>query len=190
MPFTHHLLVLFVATLMSITAAADRPTRNNDVQVVGWLEKAIVMPVGATVKMKLDSGALTSSMDAKNIEPFKRSGKNWVRFRLHLEDKQTGEDVYRDMEMPVKRYTRIRGAGGEERRPVVILPLCIGDKVYREEFTLRDRDNMLYPVLIGRRTLKDLGLLDVNSTYLTTPTCPVDNSHLGKSALFGLAQAP
>lgn len=183
MPYLSRLLLLLIATtLLPLTAAADKQSGTKKVQVVGWLEKAIVMPVGATVKMKLDSGALTSSMDAKNITPFKRNGKRWVKFRLHLEDKETGEDVYRDMEMPVKRYTRIRGAGGEERRPVVILPVCIGNRVYREEFTLRDRDNMLYPVLIGRRTLKDLGLLDVNSTYLTTPTCDVDASYLGDTS--------
>src|SRR5690606_16720928 len=108
-------------------------------QIFGWLEKAIVMPVGATVKIKLDSGALTSSMDAKNIHLFKRKGKNWVSFRLHLEDKETGAEVYRDLEMPVKRIVRVRGAGGEDRRPVVVLPVCIGDRIYKEEFTLRNR---------------------------------------------------
>lgn len=181
--YLNRLFLLFItAALIPLPATADKESTAKKVQVVGWLEKAIVMPVGATVKMKLDSGALTSSMDAKKIEPFKRNGKKWVRFRLHLEDKETGDDVYRDMEMPVKRYTRIRGAGGEERRPVVVLPVCIGDRVYREEFTLRDRDNMLYPVLIGRRTLKDLGLLDVNSTYLTTPTCPLDDEQLGNTS--------
>jgi len=142
-------------------------------QVFGWIEKAIVMPVGATVKMKLDSGALTSSMDAKNIQTYKRKGKNWVSFRLQLEDKETGAEVYRDLEMPVKRMVRVRGAGGEDRRPVVVLPLCIGDRIFKEEFTLRDRENMLYPVLIGRRTLKQLGLLDVTSSYLVPPTCEI-----------------
>lgn len=161
-------LSLAVSALFPLIASAGEKPQS---QVFGWLEKAIVMPVGATVKIKLDSGALTSSMDAKNIQLFKRKGKNWVSFRLHLEDKETGNEVYRDLEMPVKRIVRVRGAGGEDRRPVVVLPICIGGRIYKEEFTLRNRDNMLYPVLLGRRTLKDLGLLDVTATYLVPPTC-------------------
>ena len=169
--------MLTCATLLTLLLALSAPalakSKAEEPRVFGWPEKAIVMPVGATVKMKLDSGAKTSSMDARDIVPFKRGGKRWVRFVLHLEDKVTGKDVYRELEMPVKRYVRLRGAGGEDRRPVVVLPICIGDRVYREEFTLRNRDNMLYPVLIGRTTLKHMGLLDVTRTYLNDPTCPV-----------------
>src|SRR5690606_39959684 len=82
-------LSLAVSALFPFIASAGEKPQS---QVFGWLEKAIVMPVGATVKIKLDSGALTSSMDAKNIQLFKRKGKNWVSFRLHLEDKETGNE--------------------------------------------------------------------------------------------------
>ena len=167
----NRLLIFFFALFGCFTQAEA----NTGPTVFGWLEKAIVMPVGATVKMKLDSGALTSSIDAKDIQVYKREGKSWVSFRLHLEDKQTGADVYRDLELPVKRFVRLRGAGGEDRRPAVMLPVCIGDRVYKEEFTLRDRDDMLYPALLGRRTLKKLGLLDVAATFLVPPTCEVPN---------------
>lgn len=166
MPF-YYLIVAVLLLSINFTALAKEP------EVFGWLEKAIVMPVGATVKMKLDSGALTSSIDANDIEIYKQKGKSRVRFRLHLEDKQTGAEVYRKLDLPVKRFVRLRGAGGEDRRPAVVLPVCIGDKVYEEEFTLRDRGDMLYPVLIGRRTLKKLGLLDVTATYQVPPTCEV-----------------
>jgi hypothetical protein len=168
---TYPLLIALLLCLPLAAAAGEGKAKAPT--VFGWLEKGIVMPVGATVKIKLDSGALTSSMDAKNILTYKRKDKNWVSFRLHLEDKETGTEVLRDLEMPVKRFVRVRGAGGEERRVAVVLPICIGDRVFKEEFTLRDRDNMLYPVLLGRRTLKRLGLLDVTATYLVPPTCEV-----------------
>jgi hypothetical protein len=129
------------------------------------------LPLEATVKVKLDSGALTSSMHATDITPFKRNDRNWVRFRLELEDKITGEQVQMTLEKKVYRYARIRGAGGEERRPVVVLPFCIGDKILREQFTLNDRKDMLYPVLLGRRTLKELGLIDTSATFLNKPEC-------------------
>ncbi|MCK9563303.1 MAG: RimK/LysX family protein [Bacteroidales bacterium] len=162
-----------VACLLAclLTAATPAKAASDDRPLFGWIEKAIVMPVGATVKIKLDSGALTSSMDASKIEEIDREGERWVRFVLHLEDSATGEDVYRELERPLKRIVRVRGAGGEDRRPAVEIPICIGGHVYVEEFTLRNRDNMLYPVLIGRRTISRLGLLDVTATYLNPPTC-------------------
>ncbi len=175
--FRHALFLFLIAPLISLfgpQVAAAAKTEKAELPVVGWVEKAIVIPLGVTVKIKMDTGALTSSMDAKNIETFKKEGRNWVRFRLHLTDEKTGEDLYRDMEMRVKRFVRLRGAGGMDRRPVVVLPLCIGSKIYEESFTLRDRDNMLYPVLIGRRTLEELGMVDVRRTFVTQPTCDVD----------------
>ncbi len=160
-------LLCLLASLASMTSAAS----SKAAPVLGWVEKAIVMPVGATVKIKLDSGALTSSMHATAIELHKRNGEDWVAFELELEDIASGEQLLTPMALPVERFIRVRGAGGEDRRPVVKLELCIGEKIYTEQFSLRDRGDMLYPVLIGRRTLQDLGLVDVNSTYLTRPSC-------------------
>ncbi len=171
--FLPYLLLSLSATLLAIAPSHAQPAQE-DRPVFGWVEYAIVMPAAAKVKVKLDSGALTSSMDARDIEIIRRDGKRWVRFVLHLEDRLTSEDVYRQMELPLKRIVRLRGAGGEDRRPTVEIPLCIGDKVYTEEFTLRDRDNMLYPVLLGRTTLQQLGgLLDVNATFTKLPSCPL-----------------
>jgi len=163
---------LLVSALMLL--AGSLHADESKAVVLGWIEKAIVMPLGTTVKVKLDTGARTSSMDASNIATLRKGGKSWVQFRLHLVDERSGEAFYRDMELPVKRFVRLRGAGGTDRRPVVEMALCFGDTVYREEFTLRDRDNMLYPVLIGRTTLEKLGLVDVRRTFVTQPTCNLD----------------
>lgn len=164
-------LSLCLLGLLASPLSAASVDETNEAQVLGWVEKAIVMPVGATVKAKLDSGALTSSMHATAIELRERDGEDWVEFELELEDTASGEQVLMPMALPVERFILVRGAGGEDRRPVVKLELCIGDQVYTEQFSLRDRGDMLYPILIGRRTLRDLGLVDVNSTYLTRPSC-------------------
>ena len=175
------LLVATALSASSIAAFANNPNRSSaGERVYGWLEKAVVLPVGATVDIKLDSGAWTSSMDAKDIETFEQNGKRWVRFDLRLEDHVTGDVRHREMRLPLERITRVRGAGGEDLRPVVTLPVCIGDRVFHEQFTLRDRENMTYPVLLGRRTMKELGLLDVTATYLNKPACPL--ARLGKGA--------
>ncbi|MCO6441557.1 MAG: ATP-dependent zinc protease [Nitrococcus mobilis] len=48
----------------------------------------------------------------------------------------------------------VQGAGGEDHRRVVLIwKLCLGDTIYEEQFSLEDRDEMNYPILLGRRTI-------------------------------------
>jgi len=69
----------------------------------------------------------------------------------------------------------VRGAGGRDERPVVLMKVCMGDTVYEEQFSLRDREEMNYPLLLGRRTISHLGLLDVRETFLQRPECDEDS---------------
>lgn len=157
--------------LVMVAVAVSNATAKSNADVFGWLEKTRIEPWGVTVKAKLDSGALTSSMHAENIERFRKNKEDWVRFTVEVRDEVTDETVSKEFERPVYRRSRIRGAGGEDVRPVVKMQICIKDVIYEEQFSLRDRENMLYPVLLGRRTLKRLGAIDVVSTYLHEPQC-------------------
>jgi hypothetical protein len=143
-------------------------------KVFGWVENATIQPWGIAVKAKLDSGALTSSLDARDIEIFEQEGEEWVRFRLKLEDQQSGEVFSDEIERPLYREQTVRGAGGRDERPVVLMEVCMGDTIYEEQFSLRDREEMLYPLLLGRRTISHLGLLDVRNTFLQDPNCGDD----------------
>ena len=139
--------------------------------IVGWVEKGLILPEQTAVKIKVDSGALTSSMHAVNLERFKRDGKRWVRYDVEVKDADTGEAVTMRFERPVFRQITVRGAGGEDYRPVVKMRMCIGNQVYEEQFSLRDRSDMTYPVLLGRRTIEHIGLIDVSSTFLLPLEC-------------------
>lgn len=143
----------------------------SDEKVFGWVESATIEPWGIMVKAKLDSGALTSSLDARDIEMFEKEGEEWVRFRLKLEDQDSGEEFSDLLERPLYRELSVRGAGGRDERPVVLMDICMGDTVYEEQFSLRDREEMLYPLLLGRRTISHLGLLDVRETFQQAPEC-------------------
>ncbi|WP_323061168.1 retropepsin-like aspartic peptidase RloA3 [Aeromonas hydrophila] len=143
----------------------------SDPAVYGWIEKGLIMPSGVAVKMKLDTGALTSSLDARDLRHFKRDGKSWVRFTLKVTDANTDRQVSQTLERPVEHMVTVRGAGGMEQRPTVTMSICLGDKVYEEWFTLRDRSKMIYPVLLGRRLLADLGAVDSSRTFTVQPSC-------------------
>ncbi|MFC0711075.1 ATP-dependent zinc protease family protein [Azorhizophilus paspali] len=159
-------LMLLLSALALPAVAAESPER-----VFGWIEKGSIEPENIPVKMKLDTGALTSSLDAKDLRRFERDGDEWVRFDVEVTDKDTGKLIDSRFERRVLRNVKVRGAGGAERRPVVKMQICIGKQIYEEEFSLNDRGKMNYPVLIGRRTLGHLGLVDVSRTFTVDPKC-------------------
>ncbi len=171
MTLTPYHLPLLAALLLS---AASPAIAADEDRVFGWVEKATLQPWGVEVKAKLDSGALTSSLDARDIEVFDKEDEEWVRFRLRLEDEASGETFTERMELPLYRDLRVRGAGGRDERPVVLMKVCLGDTVYEEQFGLRDREEMHYPLLLGRRSIGHLGLLDVRETFLNEPDCDDD----------------
>ncbi|MCK2184823.1 ATP-dependent zinc protease family protein [Halomonas getboli] len=157
------------AALWSALALAEAPDRT-----VGWIESVTLMPWNLPFEAKLDSGALTSSLDARDIETFDRDGESWVRFRVQLDDGNKGETFAMTLERPRVREMTVRGAGGTDERPVVMLNVCVDGVRYEEEFSLRDRSEMDYPMLLGRSTIGHLGRLDVASTHLTEPGCGGD----------------
>ncbi|WP_290797678.1 ATP-dependent zinc protease [Halomonas sp.] len=135
---------------------------------VGRSEWIGLPDVGTYLKARIDSGANTSSLSAREITRFERDGANWVRFKLGLTDDDVVVDGVRDewIEAPVERRVRIVQASGEGSRPVVSLMMTLGPIRETVEFTLNDRTHLNYPVLLGRRFLMDITVIDVAETYL------------------------
>lgn len=161
-------MLQFTPVVFSATSPATNP------KAFGWVEEGLIQPENISVKIKLDTGALTSSMDAKDLERFEKDGEKWVRFNVELKDSNTGKTVSTPFERSIVRNVKVRGAGGAERRPIVLMKICIGNKVYNEQFSLNDRGKMNYPVLIGRNTIEHLGLVDVTKTFTLEPHCGED----------------
>lgn len=163
--------VLALLSLLIATPAmsANQPTTKS----FGWIEEGLLLPENVSLKIKLDTGALTSSMDASDIKRFEKDGEKWVKFNVEAKDSNTGQPLSIPFERKVARNIKVRGAGGADHRPVVRLKMCIGNKIYDEEFSLNNRGKMLYPVLIGRRTLEHLGSVDVSRTFTVEPKCKV-----------------
>ena len=146
-------------------AVAKTPTdrvRPRERAVMGWLESVFFRPWNVRMTAKLDTGANTSSLHAERIERFTRSGDKWVRFTLG-----GGEDKKFVVERPVIRMANIKQHGkGSSSREVVRMVLCKNGQEYETEFTLVDRSNFSYPVLLGRSFLKGTALVDPGSTFL------------------------
>ena len=165
---------LIAMILSSVVNAAERdftPSAPVPSRVLGWVEKAMILPGHLVMNAKMDTGALTSSLDAKGLTPFQRDGKDWVRFDVETQD-DSDKVTSQSFEREIVREVTLRGAGGKDDRPVVLMKICIGDQIYEEQFTLRDRGEMKYPLLIGRRTIQHLGLIDVTRQFTVEPKCP------------------
>lgn len=58
-------------------------------------------------------------------------------------------------------------SGHEEERAVISLPIRIGQKTVTVETTLTNRQNLEFPMLIGRNLLRKGFLVDVRRSFLT-----------------------
>lgn len=137
-------------------------------EILGRSEWIGLPDVGTYLKARVDTGANTSSLSAKDITSFERDGEDWVRFKLSLSDDEVAVDQVRDnwIEAPVERRVRIVQAAGDHARPVVSLLMTLGPIQEQVEFTLNDRSHMGYPVLLGRRFAMDIAVIDVSQSYI------------------------
>ena len=130
-----------------------------------WLEEA-----GLALPARIDTGAETASLDARDIEMFERDGDDWVRFGIVHPD--TGDVVM--LERRLERRARILQASTDvaERRPVVVLGIVVGNIRQNAEFTLSNRSHLDYQVLVGRNVLSDIMLVDVSQANIAPPEVP------------------
>ncbi|WP_346290978.1 ATP-dependent zinc protease family protein [Sphaerothrix gracilis] len=164
-----------------LSAGCSLPqTRANDLlpsagQTVGWVENGKILGVESEIKVKLDTGAETSSINAEILEQPATQTEAGGLIKFRFVDTDGRSQVF---ERPVTRWVRIKdGEGGFFRRPVVRMKFCVGGQWLEEEVNLADRDQFNYSVLIGRNMLKTGGLL-VNSaeTFTTEPACPTEET--------------
>jgi hypothetical protein len=161
---------LFLTVLLIASAAqAQNP------KVVGWVENVMIEDVDITLKAKLDTGAKTSSIDAEVID-IRKEGKR-------IRGKYTGEvvvfsvkdtaDKSNTFERKIVRYVRIKKKnGGYLRRPVIEMAFCIAGRLVKEEVNLANRENFIYPVLVGRNMMQHADLaVDPARTFVSNPRC-------------------
>lgn len=145
--------------------AVARPVAGDPVQVLGWKEWVVLSDGTHSLKLeaKLDTGADTSSIHAMDKKLFERDGKKWVRFVVGAP--QQPERIR--IEAPLVRIAHVKKPGGPSQvREVVRLPLELGGRRLKADFTLSDRSNMKMPVLLGRALLCELGWVDSSRAFI------------------------
>ncbi len=163
--------VTSIALLVLVALPIEGWTAERDKLIIGAEEEVLILPWEIRLRARVDTGAATSSLDARNIRVRRRSGKRSVRFTLVSDD---GSRVALDL--PLSGYHRVASAdSGIERRPVVRIAICVAGLRGETEVSLNDRSSMQYRMLLGRNALEGRFLVDVSRSFATPPVCPPDH---------------
>lgn len=134
---------------------------------LGWREWLALPDIGiAAIKAKVDTGARTSCLHAFYVEPFRRSGQDYVRFGVHPLQNDTQQILHCEAQIADQRQVSDSG-GHRELRYVIRTRLQVLDFDDDIELTLTNRDSMRFRMLLGRTALIAADLLvDSAASYL------------------------
>ena len=160
-----------VAAQDSISAARKSSQKRT---IVGFTESAQILPRDIVSRAKVDTGARTSSLHAQDIIPFTRNGRLWVRF--HITNRENRTQMF---ERPVVRHVRIKDLTGPSlSRPVIMLGICVADVFRVTEVNLSNRTGFNFPLLIGRRFMRQAIMVDPGRQFTRAPRCDISPAAL------------
>ena len=143
--------------------------RQRPLGIIGEAEPVVILPEKLVFDARIDTGATTSSIDARDIKEFTRDGDKWVRFSMV--NRKTEEKT--DFERDIVRVASITQHGRPDiQRPVVKMMVSMGPVIMEREFSLADRSAFEYPVLIGRNVLNGQAIVDVARSHTLKPVLP------------------
>ncbi|MCW3103330.1 MAG: ribosomal protein modification protein RimK [Bacteroidetes bacterium] len=130
---------------------------QKEKQLIGRREVIAFPELGLfEITAKVDTGAYTTALHCHDI--YEKDGT------LHFKLLDPSHPDYNEQEQTFSEYTEkeIKNSFGEvEKRYIIKTIIKIGRKRIKSVISLTDRGNMRYPVLIGRKLLKNRFIVDV-----------------------------
>ena len=118
------------------------------------------------IPCKIDTGAQTSAIHCHQVKIIEKEGKEWITFMVL----DPSHPEYNGMVFKTDDFQerKIKNSFGQsEFRFVIKTRIVLFGKSFITEVTLADRENMRYPVLLGRKLLKRNFLVDVSKVDLS-----------------------
>lgn len=166
------ILLLFLVT----TSLVQASSKYHGKMVVGKKEEVLIFAEQYKYQAKLDTGAKTTSLSAIDIQEIIVNSKIWIAFKVL--NPKTQQFVKK--QFPLKRYVYIKQHRtknkiiNNKKRPVVLLPVCLGKQLQIIEVNLIDRRHFTCPVLLGRDAIiKFNTIVDPKKIYTVVPNCEV-----------------
>lgn len=141
--------------------SGSKKEKTSNKKVIGRLEY-IDIPEFDLYKItaKIDSGAYRGALHVDDVKEIEENGIKKLEF--HITDKfhpELKNNIYKTSKFKFKIFKSAKVKA--HKRYVIPLKIKIGGKMLDVELSLVDRSRMKYPVLIGRRALKNF-LIDVD----------------------------
>lgn len=142
-----------------------RKNKKSNLPTIGWREWVGLPDFGIdAIKVKVDTGARSSSIHASSVREFVRNGEKWVRFKVH--PIQRNKNVTVTIEAKIIEYRSVRSSSGKATmRPVISTNLTLLGITWPVELTLASRDNMGFRMLLGREAFRRRFLVDAGKSY-------------------------
>jgi len=133
--------------------------------VIGWREWVGLPDLGIeNIKVKVDTGARSSSLHAYDLHKFTQDGDAWVAFKVHPIQRNTKKII--EAQAKILEYRSVRSSSGKASvRPVIIAQLALLGQTWPVELTLANRDEMGFRMLLGREAFRERFLVDAGKSY-------------------------
>jgi hypothetical protein len=134
-------------------------------QVIGMTDVTDLPDLGLFgVEAKVDTGAYTSALHCKDVRLVESEQGTLLSFCIIQHSSALPQRFYSDT---FTERTIRNSFGVAERRYVIKTKIVLFGRRIRAEFTLADRERMRYPILLGRKLLKNRFVVDVSQKNLS-----------------------
>ncbi|MCO4754205.1 MAG: ATP-dependent zinc protease [Bacteriovoracaceae bacterium] len=140
--------------------------KKKIIDTMGWREYAQLPQLGVeAIKVKVDTGARTSSLHVSEIRYYRRGEKEFAHFVIHPRQKSSRPVI--EAKAEVVEHRKVKSSNGiASVRPVILTKLKIGEHVKIIELTLVNRDMMGFRMLVGREAIRGEFLVDPGKSFL------------------------
>jgi hypothetical protein len=126
----------------------------TEVVVIGWREWVSLPDLGVPwIKVKVDTGARSSSLHAFDLEVVERGGAQYAQFSIHPLQRTDAEETR--VEARIQEFRHVKSSSGQsDLRPVILTTVELCGQSYSIELTLANRDAMGFRMLFGREGVR------------------------------------
>lgn len=118
------------------------------------------------IEAKVDTGAYTSAIHCSKVKLITEEDVQKISF--HIPGSRKHGLGKRRFVTEHFREKHIKNSFGQtEKRFVIRTKILLFGKLIHTEFSLSDRTKMRYPILLGRKMLKNRFIVDVSCSYLS-----------------------
>lgn len=137
---------------------------KETLNLIGWKESVDLPEWGIRhITVKVDTGARRSAIDVSNI---KELGEGKIQFDVAVD--RRNRELTKTVVADILHNTHVRSSNGERsERYFVETTVAIGEQTRQIELSLISRHQMTYRMLLGRKALEGMFIVDPSKAYLT-----------------------